>query len=214
MDQKNKGSTSNGYRWRDELVNRLIPYVKEGVDRKTLNNRVRRYVPTFFPTSFPASDNGSAWLCALPVRPNQHWWGKEIEDVGKEFAKESGHLNDNLAREILKNHNWEVNNTHVDGISGLDKRGRWRYDALKREVAVEVELTNRTQIFKDAFKFLIGQAMGQIDIGIIMIRKWPEKEGQPYFGWIDPSSHPIFTTLPMLKVAFYGFPNLTDEKIS
>ncbi len=212
MDQRNKVSTSKGYRWRDELVDRLIPYVKEGIDRRSLNNLVRRYVPTFFPTSLLANDNGSIWICALPVRPHQHWWGKEIEDIGKEFSKESGHLDDRLVREIFRKYGWEVDNTHVAGISLLDKRGRWKYDALKRETAVEVELSSRSQIFKDAFKFLVGQAMGQIDVGIVMLRKWLEKEGQPYFGWIDPSSHPIFTTLPMLKVAFYGFPNRTDEK--
>jgi hypothetical protein len=88
----------------------------------------------------------------------------------------------------------------------LNKRGRWKYDAYKNKIAVEVELSSRSQVFKDAFKFLIGQTMDQIDIGIIMVRYHRERNS-PYLGSVDSDSHPIFTTLPMLKVAFYGFPS-------
>ena len=203
---------SKGYRWRNELVNKLLPYIKDGNEarklgfpneRELLNNLTRGYIPVFFPTSIPTTKGGT-WIFPLSLRPN-HWWKKEIEDIGKEFAKVSGRLNDKRIKEIFKKHNWEVDKP-VEGISIIDKRGRWRYDAYKDKIAVEVELTSRSQIFKDTFKFLIGQAMGQIDVGIIMVRK--DREGtKPYFGSVDPDSHPIYTTLPMLDVAFHGFPN-------
>jgi hypothetical protein len=114
-----------------------------------------------------------------------------------------GRPNDKLVKRIFKNHNWEIDKP-VEGISVMDKRGRWKYDAYKNKIAVEAELSSRSQVFKDAFKFLIGQAMGQIDIGIIVVRYHRERNS-PYLGSVDPDSHPIFTTLPMLKVAFTDF---------
>jgi len=200
--------TQGGYRWRDELVTNLLPYVKDGIDRKFLNNVVRGYVPTFFPTKIPP-DNDANWLSSLYVRPNNFWWKREIENIGKEFSKESDHTDHNLLINIFRKYDWKVDTpfTYVKGISCLNKKGRWKYDALKDRIAVEVEFSNRYHIFKDTLKFLIGQSMDQIDTGIIIVPKYLEKNKQPYLGWIDPNSHPIFTTLPMLKVAFYGLPN-------
>ena len=132
MGSGNKAFTSKGYRWRDELVNELLPYVKDEIGRgfpnkrEFLNNLVRGYVPSFFPTRIPTNNKGATWLVPLYLRPNRHWWKKEIEDIGKEFAEESGRLNDKSAKEIFKNHNWEVDKP-VEGISLLDKRGRWKY---------------------------------------------------------------------------------------
>ena len=203
--------TLEGYRWRDELVDKLLPYIKDEIPRtypskqELLNNLLRGYVPFFFPTRIDGLEN-ARWLFPLSLRPNT-WWEIEIEAIGREFAEVGVDLDNNLVQKVFKRHNWEVDNTYVKGISLLDKKGRWKYDAYKNRIAVEVELTNRYHIFKDAFKFLIGQAMDQIDVGVIIVPKYLEKKKQPYLGWIDPNSHPIFTTLPMLNVAFYGFPN-------
>lgn len=118
------------------------------------------------------------------------------------MAHESS-LNDKSVKRIFRNHQWAVNEP-VEGISLLDRRGRWRYDAFRDRVAVEVELSSRSQIFKDSFKFLIGQAMSQIDIGIIMVRRGLAGK-KPYFGNVRQDWHAIYTTLPMLNIAFYGF---------
>lgn len=213
-----KISTSEGYRWRNELVKKLLPYVKDENEahklgfpneRELLNNIVRGYVPIYFDPKIRDEKPGT-WIVPYSLGLDR-WWMKEIEDIGKEFAEISDRLDDGEAKKILQKRHWDVKNTHVEGISTTDKRGRWRYDAIKEKIAVEVELSNRSQMFKDIFKFLIGQAMGQINVGIIMVRQRPEKPYQPYFGNINPNSHPLFTTLPMLKVAFHGFPNKLSE---
>lgn len=205
MSSKKTTSTHRGYHWRDELVTELLPYVKSEVDRKTLNNLVRGYVPIFFQTSIPEVNKGSSWLFPFSLGLTNYWWKKELEVVGKEFAEESSSLDDKSAKRIFKKHHWKVDEP-VEGISTLDKRGRWKYDAFKNKIAVEVELSSRIQVFKDAFKFLIGQALGQIEIGIVMIRKDLEKEGRPYLGSVSRDWHAIYTALPMLKIAFHGFP--------
>ena len=206
MDSENKDSSRTGYHWRDELVNSLLPYVKDGIDKKFLTNITRGYVPSFFKTSLPENKDAT-WLFPVSLGSQNHWWKKEIEDIGKEFAEESSNLNDQLVKRIFKEHCWKVEEP-VEGISIIDRRGKWRYDAYKNRIAVEVELSSRSQVFKDAFKMLIGQAMSQIDFGIIIVRKGLEGEGKPYLGSVDRDSHAIYNTLPMLKIAFYGFPNI------
>jgi hypothetical protein len=130
------------------------------------------------------------------------WWREDAEDIGSELAQESS-FDDKSVKRICKNHGWEVDEP-VEGISISDRRGRWKYDAYKNRVAIEVELSSRSQVFKESFKFLIGQAMSQIDIGVIMVRR--EIVGRkPYFGIVRRDWHAIYTTLPMLNVAFYGF---------
>jgi len=204
MVLKNKGSTHTGYHWRDELVNRLLPYVKDGFDEKLLTNIIRGYVPSFFVTSLPDVSNGASWLFPLSLGSQTYWWKKEIEEIGKEFARASSDLDDKLIKTIFKQHDWKVEQP-VEGISIIDKRGRWRYDAYKDRIAVEVELSSRSQVFKDVYKMLIGQAMSQIDVGVIIVRKWLEGKGKPYLGSVSRDSHAIYATLPMLNIAFYGF---------
>lgn len=218
MDSEKKTFTHTGYHWRNELVNKLLPYVKDGVERgfpnkrEFLNNRVRGYVPTFFPTRMDVNKGGK-WISPFPLRSN-HWWKKEIEEIGKEFAEESDRLDYQLVKKLFKNRNgWEVEKP-VEGISIMDKSGRWRYDAYKNKIAVEVELSSRSQVFKDALKFLIGQAMSQIEVGVMMVRNRLEERGKPYLGSVERDSHAIYTSLPMLKMVFYGFPNRSGEKSS
>jgi len=211
MGSKIEVSTHTGYHWRDELVNKLLPYVKNEVDKKCLNNLIRGYVPIFFPISIP--DSGDAtWLFVLPLGSKDYWWKKEIEDIGKELAKESS-LDDESVKRIFKKYHWRVDEP-VEGIGITDKRGRWRYDAFKDKIAVEVELSSRSQIFKDAFKLLIGQAMSQIEVGVVIVRKYLEGKGKPYLGSVQRDWHAIYTTLPMLKIAFYGLPNRVRKKLS
>lgn len=210
MGSENKASTHSGYRWRDELVDKLVPYVRNGVDRKCLNNLTRGYVPIFFPAVLDESE-GASWLFPFSLGSRNYWWKKEIAEIGNEFAEESGGLDDNLVKRIFKKHHWKVDEP-VEGISITDKRGRWKYDAYKDKVAVEVELSRRSQVFKDAFKLLIGQAISQIEVGIVMVRKHLEGKGKPYLGSVSRDWHAIYTSLPMLKIAFYGFPNKTGEK--
>lgn len=212
MDSGIKVSTHTGYHWRDELVDKLLPYVKRGVDKKCLNNLTRGYVPIFFPTSIPESKDAT-WLFPFSLGSKNYWWKKEIEDIGKEFAEESSGLDDKSVKRIFKKHHWKVNEP-VEGISIIDKRGRWKYDAYKDKIAVEVELSSRSQVFKDTFKMLIGQAMSQIDVGVVMVRKYLEGKGKPYLGSVGRDWHAIYTSLPMLKIAFCGFPNRTSEKSS
>ena len=205
MDLENKVSIPKGYCWRSELINILLPYVKDGVDQKFLMNLIRGYVPAFFPTKLKYCADGT-WLFPLSLKSNHYWWKTEIENIGKNLVGLRCRLDDKLVKKVFQNNNWEID-VPVEGISIVDKRGRWKYDALKNKIAVEVELSSRSQVYKDAFKFLIGQAMGQVSIGIIMVG-YHREGNKPHLGSVDPDSHPIFTTLPMLKVAFHGFPNI------
>jgi len=207
MNLEKKVSTHTGYHWRDQLVTELLPYVKEGVDRKCMNNLVRSYVPVFFPIRlYKNRGEHVKWLWTLSLGSANYWWKREIEEIGKEFGGKSGSLSDKLIKILFQKHNWKVDEP-VEGISVSDKRGRWRYDAYKDKVAVEVELSSRSQVFKDAFKFLIGQAMNQIDVGVVMVWQHLERQGRPYLDSVARDWHAIYTSLPMLKIAFYGFPN-------
>lgn len=212
-----KLSTLTESRWRNELLQQLIPFLKDGTDTKHLGlNIISKYVPGFYPTGIIDKKEGS-WIISWPatrfLSPNL-WWkerARAIEEIGRDFGKLSSSLNSKSVKEVFEIHHWEVE-VPVEGISKHDKSGRWRYDAYKDGIAVEVELSSRSQIFKDALKFLIGQAVGQIDVGVIMIRNRPSKKGQPYFGIAERYSHSIFTTLPMLSLIFHGFPK-TRKKI-
>jgi len=186
--------------------------MKDGIDRKFLNNLTRGYVPIFFPTDLDEGRD-APWLFPFSLGLGNYWWKKELEDIGKEFAEESSDLDNKLVKRTFKKHHWKVEEP-VEGISITDKRGRWRYDAYKDKVAVEVELSRRSQVFKDTFKFLIGQAMNQIDVGIVMVRRHLDKQGNPYLGSVGRDWHAIYTSLPMLKIAFYGFPNKISKKSS
>ena len=206
-----KNSSHTGYRWRDELVSKLLSSESEEIDRNALNNIVRGYVPMFFPAKLPES--GSApWLWPY-LGSRDYWWETEIVEIGKDFAEKSDRLDGHCIKKIFRKHGWSIEEP-VEGISVGDKVGEWRYDGYKDRVAVEVELSSRTQVFKDAFKFLIGQAMNQIDVGIVMVREHLEKEGNPYLKSVGRDWHAIYTTLPMLKMAFYGFPNKPNSRDS
>lgn len=201
MQAKRRSFTHTGYHLREELVDELFPYVRGGVDRRLLWYIVKDYVPAFFPTSLPDSADAN-WLFVFSLESGSHWWKQEIENIGNELAQVSV-PDDGSAKEIFRKYDWKIDEP-VEGISVLDKRGKWKYDAYKNKVAVEVELSSRSQVFKDSFKFLIGQLMSQIDVGVIMVRK--ELVGRkPYFGSVERDWHAIYTTLPMLKIAFHGF---------
>ncbi len=206
-----KKLSHTGYRWRDELVSKLLSCVPKEIDRNFLNNIVQNYVPKFFPTKLPES--GSApWLFPISMGSRYYWWETEIVEIGKDFAEKSDRLDGHCIKKFFRNHGWSVEEP-VEGISIMDKAGRWRYDAYKNKVAVEVELSSRVQVFKDAFKFLIGQTMNQINFGIVMVREHLEKAGNPYLKRVERDSHAIYTTLPMLNMAFYGFPNKPKKKL-
>jgi len=200
-----------GYHWRDELVSKLLPYMSEGIDRNTLNNIIRGYVPSFFPTSLPESGD-APWLWLFSLGSRDYWWENEIVEIGKDFAEKSKRLDSKSIQRIFKKYGWNVEEP-VEGISIMDKAGRWRYDAYKDKVAVEVELSSRVQVFKDAIKFLIGQAMSQIEVGVVIVRKHLEAHGQPYLKSVERDSHAIYTTLPTLKMVVYGFPNKPKKKL-
>ena len=199
-----------GYRFRDELVEKLLPHMKERIDKKFMNNLVRSYVPSFFASRFRATGE-APWLFPFPplrinkTSKNREWWVEEIEAIGAEFAKKSS-LDHKSVKKIFKKYCWNVEEP-VKGISLIDKRGRWKYDAYKDRVAVEVELSNRVSVFKDAFKFLIGQEMDQIDLGIIMVGRHIETKGKPYLGSVERDWHAIYNSLPMVDIVYYGFPN-------
>lgn len=180
-------------------MNNLLHYARDGIDRRSLNDAVRDYVPSFFPIDIPPG-SGANWLSTRPMF--NVWWREEIEKIGNDLAIESS-LDDKKVKRIFKEHKWEVDQS-VEGIGISDKRGKWKYDAYRNRVAIEVELSSRSQVFKDSFKFLIGQAMSQTDVGVIMVRR--ELIGRkPYFGSVRRDWHAIYTTLPMLNMAFYGF---------
>jgi len=226
MGLKNRASTNKrvlGYRWRDKLVNELLPYIKDEIEpsfpnkQEFLKNLVRGYVPTYFEPQIRDNKSG-AWIVPFSWKIECQSLEKEIEKIGKAIADEISKVpdpsNKNMEgklNEMFRNYGWMAGRheraTRVKGISPFDKRGEWRYDAVKDKVAIEVELSSRSQIFKDAFKFLIGQATCQIDVGIIMVRRHKEKDEQPYLGSVELDSHAIHQTLPMLTVAFYGFTN-------
>jgi hypothetical protein len=173
--------------------------VREGLDGWEVYTLVRGYVPGFFPID-TTRDSGANWLSTHSSVDD--WWRGEIEEIGDLLAQEAS-LNDNTVKRVFRDHHWEAD-TPVEGISVSDRRGRWKYDAYRNRVAVEVELSSRSQVFKDSFKFLIGQALSQIDLGIIMVRR-ELVSGKPWFGSVRRDWHAIYTTMPMLNVAFYGF---------
>lgn len=205
-------SSLEGYRFRDELVEKLLPHMKEGIDKKFVNNLVRGYVPSFFASRIPATGE-APWLFPFPplrsnkTSKNREWWVEEIEAIGAEFSETSS-VDFKVVEKTFEKYRWNVNEP-VKGISVLDKRGRWKYDAYKDRVAVEVELSNRVSVFKDAFKFLIGQQMDQIDLGIIMVRRYLEKEKKrrPHLRSVERDWHAIYSSLPMVDIVYYGFPN-------
>lgn len=187
------------------MKNELQRYLKDGVGQGTLNNLLRGYVPAYFVPKTKSNGSGNWYLS------NNIQWNDEIQQVFEEIAEIGNKfsklkvLDNNQVKEIFRSHKWEVE-WPVPGISPNDHKGRWKCDAYKDKVAVEVELSNRSQIFKDAFKFLIGEAMNKVEVGVIMIRRC-RVGNKPYFGIVDSYAHPIYCTLPMLRLAFHGFPS-------
>lgn len=191
-----------GYRWRDELIENLLPYIRDEVDVRCLRNAVRGFVPHFSPTLLDPST--APWFYSWEVHKlHNKWWKPEIEAIGRELAK-SPTLNDSSAKPVFEKYGWDTDRD-VAGIAFHDRTRKWKFDAYKDRVAVEIELSSRVSVFKDAFKFLVGQAMNQIDVGIVVVRYHREKHGYPYWKSVDYDSHPICSTLPMLTIAFFGF---------
>lgn len=217
MKQEDEICALSGYRWRDELVDELLRYVREGVDRRCLNNVVRKYVPVFTPPKLGPTEKPGRWIYPRSYESIGYYWENEIQVIGKEFAERYNQYdhqlskdkfkNVKLASSILKNHLWEVEKD-VCGVSEFDPKGRWQYDAYKEldkgKIAVEIELSDRYHIFKDVFKFLIGQAMGQIDMGIIIVWQEMRREGQPHYEIAEIYADIIFSILPMIDFGFYG----------
>lgn len=216
INSENMDHARKGFRWIDELLQEIRPFLKNGTDMRNLRcNIIRGYVPHFWRTRLDdltgkVEKREFRWILSWAAdefaKQDALWKKKEasIVEIGNEFAKVTGTLNDKEVKKVFKNHQWEID-VPVEGISEIDKSGRWKYDACKDRIAVEVELSSRSQIFKDAFKFLIGQAMYQIDLGIIMVREDMVRSGQPYLRLMEKYSHSITTTLPMISLMFYGF---------
>jgi len=217
MKLENKNSALSGYRWRDELVDQLLRCTREGIDRKCLNNLVRKYVPVFTPPKLSPTKEPGRWIYPRSYESIGYYWENEIEVIGKEFAErynQSDHRlskdkfkNVKLASSILKNHLWELEKC-VWGVSEFNPQGKWKYDAYKEldkgKIAVEIELSDRYHIFKDVFKFLIGQATGQIDMGIIIVWQEMRRKGQPHYKIAEIYGDMIYSILPMIDFGFYG----------
>jgi len=211
--------TSRGKLWLDQIVDKINQYIEEGINQgfskkevrtTDLRNIARKYVPTFSNLEYYKTRDAK-WvlpLCLSNIREKLEKTGIEI--VGERLGEEPN-INDKRAREILKKEfNWATN-VPVEGISTKkNSQLRWKFDALKDKVAVETELSNRVNIFKDAFKFLVGQAMGQVDVGVILVRRYREGK-KPYLDICDFYGDAICPLLPMLEMVFYGFPNKTSE---
>ena len=132
-----------------------------------------------------------------------NWVKGEIEIIGREFSK-LPKLDHRTVSEVLKKHGWITGEeARVVGCTG-DKRIAWRYDGIKDRVAVEVELSSRPAIFKQCFKFLVGQGLRQIDLGVIMVHRHKIGSG-PNFDSVDHDIISVLDALPMLAVVVSGF---------
>jgi hypothetical protein len=248
MITESNSSDAGGVSFRDELVNHLRRYIDEGLengfgkreDRLTeLRNIVRFYVPTYSPPQNPDRGEGN-WMMTVSFQGvfNRHpQLEREIKDLGEKIARDFDVSSKVKGREerlnkIFRDYGWKAGrnepDTRMDYICPpeddgrrawrIDRRKAWRMDAVKDKIAVEVELSSRPQVFKDAFKFLIRQERGEIDAGVIMVRRECQKrssEGKrsypPTIKSVDYDMHAIVNCLPMVKMAFYGFPKRLNK---
>lgn len=194
-------------RWRKALVEALL---QEGQwEEKRLLNTVRGYVPAVF--EYHKDLRSPDWIKWFPSRRGEHimrddsfrWVKGEIEIIGHEFSALSK-LDDRTVKDVLKKHGWSTGKgARVVGCTG-DGRIAWKYDGIKNHVALEVELSSRPAIFKQCFKFLVGQGLAQVDLGVIMVRRHAIGSG-PSFDSVDHDITRLFEALPMLAVVVSGF---------
>jgi len=196
-----------GLRWRIELVEKIL-HEKQWNDKEPMNV-VRGYVPSVFKYHrISRSPDHIKWFFSFKgehiMRGSSYEWVKrEIEIIGSEFSA-LPKLDNRAVIAVLEKHGWDVKEeARVIGCTG-DKRIAWKYDGIKNHVAVEVELSSRPAIFKQCFKFLIGQGLAQIDLGVIMIHRHKIGMG-PNFDSVDHDITRVFDAFPMLALIVHGF---------
>lgn len=196
-----------GLRWRIELVEEILE--KKQWNKKGLMNIAKGYVPAVFEYHrYPSLSDRLKWLPSfrgdhIMGNTSYNWVKEEIKNIGYEFSV-LPKLNDKTAKKVLMKNGWSTGkDARVIGCTN-DKRIAWRYDGIKKRVAVEVELSSRPAIFKQCFKFLIGQGLDQIDLGVIMVRQ--HKIGsEPNLDSVDHDITRVYDALPMLAVVISGF---------
>jgi len=194
-----------GLRWRIELVEELL---EKQWDKKGLMNITRGYVPAVYEYHrYPRSSDRIMWLPSfrgdhIMGSTSYKWVKEEIKNIGNEFSA-LPKLDDKTAKGVLMKHGWSTGkDARVVGCD--DKRIAWRYDGIKKRVAVEVELSSRPAIFKQCFKFLVGQGLDQIDLGVIMVRRYKIGSG-PNLDSVDHDITRVYDALPMLAIVISGF---------
>lgn len=197
-----------GLRWRIALLEKLLD--EKQWDKNRLSNVVRGYVPAVFQyhrDSRPSPDR----LKWFPSFQGEHmmrdasfkWVKEEIEIIGREFSEVS-RLNNRIVRHVLEKQGWGTGrDLYVIGCPD-DKRIAWRYDGIKYRVGLEVELSSRPAIFKQCFKFLVGQGLSQIDLGVIMVRRRSIGSG-PTFDSVEHDITRVLDALPMFATVIFGF---------
>lgn len=87
---------------------------------------------------------------------------KEIESIIRNLTVRSKEKVHDKIKTAFKNKNWH---TEEEVSEGTQKK--WRYDAFKDRVAVEID-TN-TPCYRSFLKFILGYNQGKIDVGVIIV---------------------------------------------
>lgn len=87
-----------------------------------------------------------------------------------------------------------------------DWPGRYNYDAYKKKAAVETELTEHSRTFKDCVKFMIGAAISDVDVGVLIVPSKRRKDGdRPHWKLVCQDLERIHTFLKP-PIAAYQVP--------
>jgi len=206
-----------GLHWRTELVEELLKEkqgVKSQFARRRLMNIVRGYVPAVFEYHLdePSLDK-IKWFPSyrgnhIMNKASYKWVKEEIEKIGREFSDlpkldckiEKRH---EIMIEVTKRYGWSTGKDARVGYTDY-KNIDWSFDGIKNRVALEVELSSRPAIFKQCFKFLVGQGLEKIDLGVIMVHRHKIGSG-PNFDSVHHDITSVLDALPTLAVVVSGF---------
>jgi len=72
-------------------------------------------------------------------------------------------------QQAFQQRGWEA-----EVLASRRMRKRHFFDLYKDRVAIEIELSNRELLYRDYLRFLLAEAEGRIDVGMILLADYPD----------------------------------------
>ena len=95
-------------------------------------------------------------------------------DLPRNYADHSSSRPHQQIQKAFARHGWEP-----EALVSQRTAKRHHFDLFKERVAIEIEISNRELLYRDYMRFLLAEAEGRIDVGVILLLDYEARYVHP-----------------------------------